>query len=254
MRPRSFVLVVVMALLEPISALAQTAEDGWAAPVADADRPTSGDASLLSGRTLGNGEVMLAASLGWPGFWAHLELAPSSVLNIGIRASILYGSPAMGLRVGGGGEVSIPIRLRLWGEGETDLALRITPRGAVGEGAIFGEGAMSTFGGELGWMARLDAEVVIGVHPDPRVTFFFGAGAGGGVSHVPAAGNPEGIGRVEATLGVEGLLARDTMLFAEVKLGYGLARAPNGRPFYGAALADGERFVLGVSLGLAYLL
>lgn len=236
----------------PGTARAQTAEDGWAPPVAEGDRPTSGDASLLSGRTLGNGEVMLAAALGWPGFWAHLELAPSSTVNLGIRATVLYGSPVMGVRVGAGGEVSIPIRIRLWGEGEADLALRLTPRAALGEGLLFGE--TTTFGGELGWMARIDAEAVVGFHPDPRVTFIFGIGVGGGLSHVPAAASPEGLGRIEATVGVEGLLARDTMLFAEVKAGYGIARAPNGRPFYGAGLGDGERVVLGLSLGVAYLL
>lgn len=229
-------------------ARAQTEEDGWAPPVAASDRPTSGDASLLSGRTLGEGEVLLAAALGWPGFWAHLELAPLSTVNVGIRAGVLYGSPVMGLRVGGGGELSVPIRVRLWGERDTDMALRLTPCGALGEGLLFGQDPPSTFAGELGWMARLDAEVVFGWHPDPRVTFFFGAGAGGGVSGVPRAGNVEGIGRVEGTLGVEGLLARDTMLLFEAKLGYGLARDYSGLVFYG------DRFVLGVSFGVAYLL
>lgn len=252
--PRLALVVAALLACGVPRARAQTAEDGWAPPVPESDRPTSGDASLLSGRTLGTGEAMLAAGVGWPGIWAHLELAPSSTMNLGIRASVLYGSPSMGLRVGLGGELSVPIRIRLWGEHDTDLALRVTPRGALGEGAIFGEGPLSTFGGELGWMARIDAEVIVGVHFAPAVTFFAGAGLGGGLSHVPAASNPEGIGRIEATLGIEGLLARDTMLFVEAKLGYGIAREPFGRPHYGNGLGDIERFVLGVSFGVGYLL
>lgn len=236
-----FALLVLSAL--PVSA--QTEADGWAPPVAEGDRPTSGDMSLLSGRTLGNGEVVLAAALGWPGFWAHVELAPSSTFNLGVRAAVLYGSPAMGLGVGGGGELSIPMRIRIWGERETDLAIRLTPRAAVGEGVLFGQGG--SFGGDLAWMARLDAEAVLGWHLDPRVTFVFAAGGGGGVSHVINT-NVEGIGRILGTIGVEGLLARDTMMFAEVNAGVGLARDTAGVPVYP------ERFVLGLSLGIGYLL
>jgi hypothetical protein len=244
--PRAWVVgLALLCAAVALPARAQTEEDGWAPPVAEGDRPTSGDMSLLSGRTLGNGEVVLAAALGWPGFWAHVELAPSATFNIGIRLAVLYGSPAMGLAVGGGGEASVPMRIRLWGERDTDIALRLTPRAAVGEGVLFGQTA--TFGGDLAWMARLDAEAVLGFHPDPRITFIFAVGGGGGVSHVVNT-NVEGIGRVVGSLGIEGLLARDTMMFAEVNLGVGIARDTPGIPVYP------DRFVLGLSLGIAYLL
>jgi hypothetical protein len=237
--------LALLLLLVTSPALAQTAEDGWAAPVAEGDRPTSGDMSLLSGRTIGNGEVIIAAALGWPGFWAHVELAPSSTFNLGIRASVLYASPVMGVRVGGAGELSIPMRIRVWGEHQTDLAIRLTPRVGLGEGVLFGE--EGTFRGELAWTARLDVEAIFGFQVDPRVTFLFGGGGGGGVSHVVNT-NAEGIGRLLATIGVEGLLARDTMLFAEAAAGVGFARDGNPLPLYS------ERFVLMLSLGIGYLL
>src|SRR5687768_6384965 len=101
----------------PSIARAQSAEDGWAAPET-ATRPTSGEASFLSGRTLGVGQALMAASLGWPGFWAQLELAPDSGINVGVRGAVVYGSPVMGLVAGAGGELSVPIRVHVFGEGD----------------------------------------------------------------------------------------------------------------------------------------
>lgn len=236
-------LSLIVALLIASSARAQTEADGWAPP--EGDRPTSGDASLLSGRTLGTGEVLIAAAIGFPGLWAHVEIAPSSDFNLGVRAGVLYGSPNMGLGIGGGGQLEVPMRIHLWGEGEGDLALRLCPRIAVGEGALFGESGI--FAHVFGLSSRLDAGVLLGWHPDPRVTLFVGADAGIGLSYVEGT-SVEPIGVFQGRLGVEGLLARDTMLFAELTVGGGLAPEPRGVPLYP------DRFALGLSLGLGYLL
>jgi hypothetical protein len=226
------------------SAHAQTEADGWAPP--EGDRATSGDASLLSGRTLGVGEVMIAAGLGWPGLWAHLELAPDSNFNLGIRLGVLYGSPLMGLGIGGGGSAAVPMRIHLWGERDTDVSLRICPSAVFGEGALMGE-STGFLTHAFGFAARLDAGVLVGFQPDTRVTLFFGADAGAGVSYVESS-SAQGIGIFQGRLGVEGLLARDTMMFGEVTVGGGLAPDRPGIPLYP------DRFALGVSLGLGYLL
>ena len=88
---RALVLALLI-LVAPTSAAAQDtaavdASDAYAPP--SGDRPSSGDASLLSGRTLGVGNTMIAVMAGWPGAYAQLELAPTSLFNIGIRAGFL---------------------------------------------------------------------------------------------------------------------------------------------------------------------
>lgn len=243
---RTFLAALFGVLLSlPSSSRAQTEADGWAPPVEAAARPTSGDASLLSGRTLGNGEVLLAAALGWPGLWAQLELAPSATFNLGIRAGVVYGSPVMGLAIGAGGQLTVPMRIWVWGEHQTDLSIRVAPSILVGEGILAGEAGL--FAHELGLAGRLDAGVVFGFQADPRITLLFGADLGGGVSWVNGA-NAQPIGVLQGRLGLEGLLARDTMLFAELTAGGGLAPDRAGVPLYP------DRFALGLSLGIGYLL
>lgn len=217
------------------------------APLARVAGPTSGAASILSGRTLGSGQAMLAAALGWPGIWAELALAPGSELNVHVRGSVLYGSPVMGLVAGAGGELAVPVRVHVFGEGNVDLAIRMTPRVALGEGAIFGE--RTGLGGALAGSLLFDAHGVFGIQIDSNVTIVVGAGGGVGASVVD--GSAQGIAwvaRFAGELGVEALMARDTLLFAHVEGGYGLAPDRTGVPFYGA------REVLSVALGMGYLL
>lgn len=234
----------------PAAASAQTAEDDWAPPAGDDNRSTSGDMSLLSGRTLGVGEVVIAAALGWPGLWAHVELALTSDFNLGIRAGVLYGSPMMGLGIGAGGHLDVPMRIHLWGERDTDIALRLCPRLVVGEGSLLGE-VTPVLAHALGVGSRLDAGLLVGLQPDPRVTLIFGFDVGGGISWVEGGlGGVQPIGVVQGRFGVEGLLARDTTLFGELTMGGGLA--PDQRA--GSVVLYPDRFALGVSLGLGYLL
>src|SRR4051812_33143079 len=140
---RALVLALLLPILisaqVPLTAHAQDdddaavmASDAYAPP--SGDRPTSGDASLLSGRTLGVGNAMIAAMAGWPGAFVQIEYGVTSLFNLGIRAGFLWGGPLMGLQVGLGGELAVPMRLRVWGEGQVDLAIVLEPMFAAGPG------------------------------------------------------------------------------------------------------------------------
>lgn len=208
------------------------------------DRPTSGDMSILSGRTLGNGETVLAAGLGWPGIWAQVTLAPSSTFNLGVRATVLYGSPVMGLGSGVGGSLSVPMRLHLFGKDTLDLALTLEPGFALGEGALAGQ--ETAFADNFGYAGWADVGALAGMQVSEAVTLTLGVL--GEVAYVDVPDNDvDGrhlVGGVLGVLAVEALMSRDTMLFAELRGGWGFA---NERLF------DGHE-ILRVSLGLAYLL
>jgi len=209
------------------------------------DRPTSGDASLLSGRTLGVGNVMIAAMAGWPGAYVQLELAPTSLFNLGIRGGFLWGSPLMGLQVGLGGELAVPMRLRIWGEGQVDLAIVAEPMFAVGPGNVYGESTI----GDFAYGTRLDAGARIGWEPDPHLTLFGGLQAGGGIAEVPTSHNKvQPIGVIYATVGAEILTSRDFMLFLRVDGGYGLAPDRSGLAYFA------DRAFLRIVFGGAFLL
>ena len=242
----AFTVVVALAIaLGASPARAQTAEDGWAPPATES-RPTSGDASFLSGRTLGGGQTLIAAALGWPGFWAHVELALDSTINIGVRAMVTYGSPVMGLVTGGGGELLVPLRVHLLGEGEIDVALRITPQVAFGEGRLFGE-SEGVRANDLGVSSRLDLGVRVGWRVAERVTLLAGADVGPGLSWTDGE-QPRAIGVFTGTIGIEALMSLETMLFAELTAGAGVAEGRVGVPYYP------QQEVVRLSLGLAYVL
>ena len=103
-----------------------------------------------------------------------------------------------------------------------DLALRLTPRVSVGEGAIFGE--RMGLGGALAGAALLDAHAVLGIMIDPNITLIVGAGGGAGGSLVDGSSlGTAWVARVAGELGIEALMSRDTMLFAHVEGGWGFA-------------------------------
>ena len=246
---RAALLFLLLLLALPSIVSAQTEADGWAPPDVTQARPTSGAPSLRSGRTLGTGEVLLAAGAGWPGAWAELVLAPDSALNLGIRLGGLYGSPTFGLTAGAGAEAQVPIRIHVFGEHDIDVALTLTPELAVGEGRLFGEQASATRAGALGWSTRADAGAVVGWRATDAVTLLAGASVGAGVSATDAPmERVRALGVAYATLGVEGLLARDTLLFAVLEVGGGLADG-SGRAL--AYYPDPALFRLWV--GAAYL-
>jgi len=245
---RTLVLALVLASLPAIAVAQSTTTssdtDLYAPPTVD--RPTSGDASLLSGRTLGVGNAMIAAMAGWPGAEVQLELAPTSLFNLGIRAGFLWGSPMMGLVVGLGGELAVPMRLRIWGEHQLDLAIVVEPMFAVGPGNAYGE---PTLGNLFAYGARVDAGARIGWEADPHFTLFGGISAGGGLSEVPRTGSSvQPLGVVYATLGGEVLTSRDFMLFLRGDFGYGLAPDRMGLPYFP------DRFFFRLVFGGAFLL
>lgn len=239
---------VLFLVLSLIALPVRAQQEGEIAPPPLA-RPTSGDASLLSGRTLGTGEVMIAAAVGWPWIWAQLELAPSSTFNIGIRAALLYGSPIMALTPGAGGELALPSRIHLHGDDNVDIAVFVTPAVVVSEAAIVGEGG-TVWSGELGWSTRLEAGGLLAIRAAERFTVFIGAGGHVGFVHTPSASALEAVGAAFASFGIEGLISRDTMLFAAVDGGIGIAPTRMGQPVFGANVPP----LLRVSLGVAYLL
>lgn len=216
-------------------------------PLARVAGPTSGAASILSGRTLGAGRTAVAAGAGWPGAWAELALAPTSEVNVHVRAALLYGAPIMGLIEGLGGELAIPVRVHVLGDGQIDLSVRVTPRLSIGEGRLFGE--REGLGGSLSGGFVVDAHGVLGFAIDPNVTLIAGLGGGAGGSLVDRSSvGLAWVARVAGEIGVEALLARDFMLFAHVEAGYGFAPDRAGLAFYP------QREVLNVSLGAAYVL
>jgi len=212
-------------------------------------RPTSGEASLLSARTLGTGEVMIAGAVGWPSLWIQLELAPTSTFNIGIRAAVLYGSPLMALQPGAGGELSVPTRIHLHGDENIDIAVFVTPAFTLGEAALVGE-AGTAYASDLGWSSRLEAGGLFGIHVQERLTVFFGVGGHVGFVHTPAVAYVDVIGAIFASAGVEGLISRDTMLFGKVEGGAGIAPTRGGPVLFGQGTVPP---LLRVSLGVAYL-
>jgi hypothetical protein len=210
---------------------------------ADDDRPTSGDLSILSGRTFGSGENALAAGIGWPGIWAGAFFAPTPRFNFGIRGTVLYGNPMMGFDGGIGGEVSVPLRFHLFGRGQLDVALWIEPAFFTGEGTLAGDRGIGA--DEQGFGGRIEIGGLAGAQVTQAVTIVFGIhGAPGYVTVPDVADGSHFVATTSATLGVEALPARDTMLFAVAKAGYGFA--PD-------RLFDGHE-VIALAFGLAYLL
>lgn len=235
----------VLSLLGATQASAQ--QEGEGEPLARVAGPTSGAASLLSGRTLGAGQVVVAAAAGWPGVSGELALAPTSEINVHVRARLLYGAPLLGLVEGLGAELAVPVRVHVLGDGQIDLAVRITPRVSIGEGRLFGE--REGLGGALAGGLVVDVHGVLGFAIDPNVTLLAGLGGGAGGSSVE--GSSMGIAwvaRLAGELGVEALLSRDVMLFAHVEAGYGFAPDRAGLAFYPG------RELLAVTLGAGYVL
>jgi len=245
---RASAMLLLSSLVRTTSVWAQEpATSESEGPLARIAGPTSGAASLHSGRTLGSGQAVIAGAAGWPGAWLELALAPASELNIHVRGTFLYGAPFLGLVDGIGAELAIPVRVHVLGEGQIDLAVRMTPRIAVGEGRLFGE--REGLGGSFAGGLVLDVHAVLGFAIDPNVTLVAGLGAGAGGSIVDRSSvGTAWLARFMGEVGVEALVSRDFMLFALVEGGYGVAPDRAGLPFYPA------REILSVSLGAGYLL
>lgn len=209
---------------------------------------TSGDVSLLSGRTNGTGEVVIAGAAGWPWIWAHVDFGLDPAFNLGIRAVLVYGSPVMGVEPGVGGEASVPIRIHFFGEDELDLSFFLTPSVSFGEAIIVGERAAAA--GDFGWGLRVEGGVLVGYRALEDITLVFGPGGQFGLMNTPSAGNFNAVGAVYARLGIEGLISRDTMLFALADAGVGFSPDATPAPLFGNNVSP----LLRLSLGVGYLL
>ena len=218
---------------------------GWLSAAAAASaqsRPTSGDMSLISGRTVGNGEVVLAGALGWPGFSAEAMFAPTSRFNLGVRLDVNYGALA-GIGIGIGGGLSVPMRLHLYGSGHIDVAAFARPFILLGEGSQVGEGG--AFSDSFGWGGGLEAGLRLGFQPSDTVTLAAGAGGLFAVVGVPdTSRGAKVLGGPAGMLGLEILMSSSTMLFIEAWGGY--VFRPTNR-------FDGPAY-LRLALGLAFRL
>lgn len=243
-------LVLTLGLLA-LAVPAAAQQPGEIEPPPVSMRPTSGEASLLSGRTLGVGEAMIAGAVGWPGLWAQLEYAFTSSFNLGIRASLLYGSPFMQLAAGVGGEIQAPMRIHLFGDEDLDLAAYLTPTYAIGQAAVASGEANTAYDKDLGMGSRLELGALIGWHVQPSLTLIGGIGGYVGFVYTEAVGSAEVIGGATLQLGVEGLISRDTMLFALAEGGVGIVPTRGtGVPLFGGGVPP----ILKLSLGIAYLM
>lgn len=214
-----------------------------ASPAAAQSRPTSDDMSLLTGRAVGNGDVVVAAALGWPGFWAEVLFAPTSRFNLSLRGGVLYGSPLMGLATGVGGEFSVPMRLHVYGQSDIDVALSLRPFALFAEGALVGQ--RGTFADNFGWAAGADVGARVGFHVSDAVTLGTGALVSVAYLDTPDADASNGVAVGFGALAIiEALMSRRTMLFAQIEGGYGLAPS---RLFANQA-------VLSLALGVAFRL
>lgn len=204
-------------------------------------RPTSGDVSILSGRTVGNGEVVLAGALGWPR--AEVLLAPSSRFNVEIRGAVSYGSPFMGFGTAVGGEISVPMRYLVWAEDHLDLSAYARPLVVLGEGRLVGQ--TGVFSDDFGWGVGFETGMKLGFQASDAVTLAGGLlGTFAWVDVSDADGAAGAIGSIQLMAGLEALMSRSTMLFVEAVGGVG---------FSGDGRFD-SRGVVRLSLGIAYLL
>ena len=241
-------VLVALAIL-CVAPVAHAQDDDDLPPVAQ--RPTSGSASMFSGRTLGVGETMIGGGAGWPGIFAIAQHAITSSFNLGVKAGLTYGSPLMALEPGVGGELTVPMRIHLLGEGNIDVAAYLEPAFAFAEGAAMGE-IGTIYSGDFGWSSRLELGGLLGIEPQERLTILVGAGGYVGFVHVPDAGDPVVVGGATARFGVEGLISRDTMLFGLLEGGLGFADDRGaGAPVFDTGLVSA---VLRIALGIAYLL
>lgn len=145
----------------------------------------------------------------------------------------------MGFSTALGGQLSLPMRIHVYGESDVDLAIALRPFGMLGEGAMVGQEGI--YADDLGGGAGLEAGVRAGFHVSDAVTLATGVFFEGAFVRTQGAGN--GGTFAFGVLGaVEAVMSRATMLFFAVGGGYGVASED---------LFD-RRGVVRLHLGLAY--
>jgi hypothetical protein len=184
-------------------------------------RPTSGDLSVMSGRTLGNGETALWFDGGFPGIRATAILAPSSRFNVGLRGAFLYASPYMGFGAGLGASFEAPLRFLVFARDTIDVSVTATPRLVLGQGSVVGEEGI--FADDFGFGATADLGARAGFAVADRITLTAGMSAEIGAVAVPEAEDPAAIFVFTGVFGLEAILSMDVLLTLEATGGYGAA-------------------------------
>jgi hypothetical protein len=238
-------IVILGLALWASPAWAQSREDGWAPP--EVDRNTSGAISLASGRTLGESEIVLAGGVGWPGAWVGAEYGVTSQVSLGARVGGDWGSPVMGLVTGGSGELLVPLRVHVFGEGMFDLALRAAIALAVGEGRALGEENSPRLSAQVGAAGRFELGARLAIQPLEVLTIALGVDASAGFAVIdPDPAHPHGL--FVGTLALEGLVSRSLMLFGEIGAGAGVTEDRIGAPYFP------HREIFRGTFGMAFLL
>lgn len=88
--------------------------------------------TLFGGSLLKQGEVALAAGIGFPDVMVHFDFANSPLFNLGVQARFNYnlGFPVFGAHA----FLSVPMRISLVREDKLGVALKLDPGGTIGGG------------------------------------------------------------------------------------------------------------------------
>ena len=156
----------------------------------------------------------------------------------------------MSLEPGVGGEASVPVRIHVFGEDQLDISLFITPSFTFGEAATVGQAGFAAASGEFGWGLRGEGGLLAGYRAMEDITLILGAAGQFGLMNTPSTGDFNAVGAAYLRLGIEGLISRDTMLFAMADGGVGFAPTVSGTPLFRSNVAP----LLRLSLGVGYLL
>jgi hypothetical protein len=179
--------------------------------------------SVISGRTLAKGRRVVTGSVGWPGVAIGGYGSPADAFDIGLMGRIAYGGPVMGFPVGLGFDLTVPMRVRLFHKGTTDMALDLSPRAFVGRAEMVGvrhdpeveDDAGLGFGGEAG--------LRFGHLFLSKITLAWGVSGSVDYLMVPSTDAGNVVGTVTGMIGVETLFTRATLFYLRVEAGYGFA-------------------------------
>src|SRR5690606_32024236 len=145
-------------------------------------------------------------------------LSPADAFDIGFQGQLLMGSPIMGLQLALGGEVAVPMRLRLWHGDTNDIALRIHPRFLLGRAQLLGvEGALRE---KLGYGGGVAGGVRVSHLFLQKITLTWGIEGSIDVGSGPEFEGSELLGSVFGVLGLESLVTRASTVFIEAQAGY----------------------------------
>ncbi len=236
--PLALALTALMGWATPSGASAQDDEDEErSSGPRSLDVNTAGHVSLIGGRTLEEGEILIDARLGFPSFSVGGTFSPSDRFDAGVRLHVTYGSPFMGrgkrqepflTSTGGtsgsgaraGALLEGPLRFGLLARTRHDVALEVAPFFWVGRGSM--AGAPPPF--------EEDAGIAVGGRLEARSSWLWndkmtlGYGLGGGIGYGGALDDDLNVfGDIVGVIGLESLFTRQGLFFVDIEAGYGFA-------------------------------